>query len=413
MPLTRLFAVLAGFLILGCATWAVIDSAKLTGAHAALVCSLAVGTSVGAFVMARSHWLAGLAIALAVVCGEGYGMLMTAERIVAMREAVQSPARQVAEQRSKAKDRLQSAEAALAAAPTTSPRLEAATAAKGEADRAAIAKAAEKSCSENCRKLLEAAVASSKAELDEARREIVGERGRMAAAVETERTVLAGLQMPSSTGTALADRLGLAPWLLDLMAACLLTLGANGLAAVLIAWGSHVARATPVLPLKQSVSRLASEPATRAWEPAEETQALRIEATLEPSEQPVDIPANTTITFDQSTPQKQPAVIEPSNQTAVAQPEPTTNVTPLVVGSIARFLLQGVAPAEGSRVELVELFVGYRRWCHVSGLAPVGAERFADQLSDVCAKAGIMTRRARGKVFVVDVSLAIPLSASG
>jgi hypothetical protein len=412
MPLTRLFAVLAGFLILGCATWAVIDSAKLTGAHAALVCSLAVGTSVGAFVMARSHWLAGLAIALAVVCGEGYGMLMTAERIVAMREAAQSPARQVAEQRTKAKDRLQSAEAALAAAPTTSRRLEAATAAKGEADRAAIAKAAEKSCSENCRKLLEAAVASSKAELDEARREIVGERERMAAAVETDRTVLAGLQMPSSTGTALADRLGLAPWLLDLMAACLLTLGANGLAAVLIAWGSHVALTTPVPPLKQSVPRPASEPAARASEPAEETQALKIEAAPEPSEQPADIP-NATIAFDQSTPQKQPEAVEPSNQTAVAQPEPTTNVTPLVVGSIARFLLQGVAPAEGSRVELVELFVGYRRWCHVYGLAPVGAERFADQLSDVCAKAGIMTRRARGKVFVVDVSLALPLSASG
>jgi hypothetical protein len=84
-----------------------------------------------------------------------------------------------------------------------------------------------------------------------------------------------------------------------------------------------------------------------------------------------------------------------------------------VVGSIARFLLQGVTPAQGSRVELVELFVGYRHWCHARGLAPVGAERFADQLSDVCEKAGIATRRARGKVFVVDVSLAHSVSASG
>jgi hypothetical protein len=257
MPLTRLFAVLAGFLILGCATWAVIDSAKLTGAHAALVCSLAVGTSVGAFVMARSNWMAGLAIALAVVCGEGYGMLMTVERIVAMREAAQSPARLVAEQQVKAKDRLKSAEAALFAAPATSHRLEAATAAKGEADRAAIAKAAEKNCSENCRKLLEAAVASSKTELDEARREIAAERGRLAAAVETERAVLTELRMPPSTGTALADRLGLAPWLLDLMAACLLTLGANGLAAVLIAWGSHVARPVPSLASELPVPRRA------------------------------------------------------------------------------------------------------------------------------------------------------------
>lgn len=41
------------------------------------------------------------------------------------------------------------------------------------------------------------------------------------------------------SGTALADRIGMAPWQLDVMMAGLLTLGSNVLAGVLIAWGAH------------------------------------------------------------------------------------------------------------------------------------------------------------------------------
>jgi hypothetical protein len=402
MSMTRLFAVLAGLLILGCATWAVIDSAKLAGAHAALVSSLAIGTAVGAFVMARSNWMAGLAIALAVVCGEGYGMLMTAERIVAMREAAQAPARRMAEQQTKVKERLTAAEAALAAMPAASPRLEAAIVAKGEADRAAINKAAEKSCSENCRKLLEAAVASARIELDDARREIADQRNRLGVIVDTERTAITSLQMPPSSGTALADRLGLAPWLLDLMAACLLTLGANGLAAVLIAWGSHVASATPTLvPMPE-------QQATNLAVPFEAHAALPVQIETPPEGgQPVVV---------------QSVAIPARAQSAPAAPEmaPTTKFTSLAVGSppkprlvaseempigsVVGIMVSLIEPGAG-RTEIADAYSAYQAACAVAGKRPIGPDAFADPIAKMCKGAGIKIEVDGDDVYLVGVKI--------
>ena len=403
MSMTRLFAVLAGLLILGCATWEVIDSAKLAGAHAALVSSLAIGTAVGAFVMARSHWLAGLVIALAVVCGEGYGMLMTAERIVAMREAAQAPARRMAEQQTKVKERLTVAEAALAAMPAASPRLEAAIVAKGEADRAAIAKAAEKSCSENCRKLLEAAVASARIELDDARREIADQRNRLGAIVDKERTAITSLHMPPTSGTALADRLGLAPWLLDLMAACLLTLGANGLAAVLIAWGSHVASTTPILVSisEQSAANLAV--------PSEAHAALPVQIeTPQEGGQPVVV---------------QSAAIPALAQSALAAPDPApvTNFTSLAVGSsppkprlvaseempigsVVGIMVSLIEPGSG-RTEIADAYSAYQAACAVVGKRPIGPDAFADPIAKMCKGAGIKIEVDGDDVYLVGVKI--------
>ena len=69
------------------------------------------------------------------------------------------------------------------------------------------------------------------------------------------------------SATPLADRIGVKPWVLDLIAAALLSLGANGLAAVLMAFGSRPGpqRGVPVLgtpqtPATAAVPRCPSAP---------------------------------------------------------------------------------------------------------------------------------------------------------
>lgn len=235
----RGLAIATGVLLLACATWAVIDASKLDTAHSVLVGAMAVGTAMGAVVLARSSFWVGTLMLLAVLCGESYGMLATAERIIVAREATQRPARQVMEARREAASRLQAAEAALRDAPVSSERLRVATVAKAKADEAVIAKSAEKSCAVNCRELLVGAAATAEREVDAARRELGDRREQLQKDVERLRGELAAIKVPSVSGTALADRIGIAPWQLDVVMAGLLTLGSNVLAGVLIAWGAH------------------------------------------------------------------------------------------------------------------------------------------------------------------------------
>lgn len=235
----RGLAIATGVLLLACATWAVIDASKLDTAHSVLVGAMAVGTAMGAVVLARSSFWVGTLMLLAVLCGESYGMLATAERIIVAREATQRPARQAMEARREAASRLQAAEAALRDAPVSSERLRVATVAKAKADEAVITKSAEKACAVNCRELLVGAAATAEREVDAARRELGDRREQLQKEVERLRGELAAIKVPTISGTALADRIGIAPWQLDVVMAGLLTLGSNVLAGVLIAWGAH------------------------------------------------------------------------------------------------------------------------------------------------------------------------------
>lgn len=235
----RRIAIGTGLFLLAASTWAVIDASKLDTAHSVLVGAMAVGTAMGAVVLARSSFWVGTLMLLAVLCGESYGMLATAERIIVAREATQRPARQAMEARRDAASQLQAAEAALRDAPVSSERLRVATVAKAKADEAVIAKSAEKSCAVNCRELLVGAAATAEREVDAARRELGDRREQLQKDVERLRGELAAIKVPSVSGTALADRIGIAPWQLDVVMAGLLTLGSNVLAGVLIAWGAH------------------------------------------------------------------------------------------------------------------------------------------------------------------------------
>ena len=137
------------------------------------------------------HWQA-ILLAVLIIAGEAYWVLINAEREVANLDVTAAP---VAEQR-----------ASRAAAVS---RLAQAEARKTRADEAAISEAAKKDCASNCAKLL--LTGQQQAELD----------------LKEAREALTRLPEPRSV-TPLSDRLGIAPWAWDLLLAGLRSLGILG-----------------------------------------------------------------------------------------------------------------------------------------------------------------------------------------
>ncbi len=188
--------------------------------HAAIIIAVASGVVVAAIAigrcMAERRILLALTMLVCMLAGEAYGLLQTAERVIAVREAGEAP---ILANDTKRKAGLQ--------------RIKDAEDAKRKADAAVVEKAAEKSCVSNCRTLLEGAVTAAKLELDKARDDL-------------------GQLPPAKSATPLADRLGIAGWTLDLVQAALASIGANGLGATLLAFGSHGGRrrkdADPIQP---------------------------------------------------------------------------------------------------------------------------------------------------------------------
>jgi hypothetical protein len=175
--------------------------------HAVLTLAIAAGVGVGALCIgaaweARRYGLA-LAIITAVVAGEVYGFVLTAERLITAREQAQAPLRASKAERAEAAKRLSTAEAA-----------------KRDADAAVVQKAAEKGCRENCSKLLQGQVDAAALEVQKAR-----------AATDTKK--------PLASPTPLADRLGVPAWIVDVVTAALGSIAANGLGCCLLAFAGH------------------------------------------------------------------------------------------------------------------------------------------------------------------------------
>jgi hypothetical protein len=252
-------AAVVGFVIIGCVVHASImaSGGYETGAAPlmiALGCGLAIGSIAVGMAWGDRRWLVTLGLIIALVAGEAYALLLTAERVTAHREAQQAPLKAEAVNRAKAAQRVAKAERALVDAGKDTPRLTRALIAKKAADEAVIAKSAERGCANNCRALLEQQVAVALAEINSARTEAASVG---AAAQHDLDEARAALEVLPSSGSAspLADRLGVAGWELDLTAAALASLAANGLAAMLIAFGvhgmlaaRHVASAEPLSP---------------------------------------------------------------------------------------------------------------------------------------------------------------------
>jgi hypothetical protein len=145
----RVAAALAGVLIVGAtAHVTIIATGGYSTPHAVLTMAIAAGVSVGALCIGAAWsgerrplavWLA-----LAIVAGEAFGFLSTAERLIVSREAAQAPLRQATEAHAEASERVRNAETVVARLPVTSPRLEAAKVAKVIADGAAVQRSAER-----------------------------------------------------------------------------------------------------------------------------------------------------------------------------------------------------------------------------------------------------------------------------
>jgi hypothetical protein len=244
----RLAAILTGAIILAAVTNMNIDAGFGHGSpQACLMLAVAAGVGVSAFVVGAA-WDSnrrGLAVGLvlAVAVGEFFNLTATAERLVAGRELAQAPLRASQDDLAAATKRATDARAAREKAKTTtSMRLEKAEAAKRAADAAVVTKASEKGCVSNCAKLLQKAVDDAAAEVAVARAELTEAAHRAEGELRVAEAALAAIKSPPSA-TPLADRLGLAPWIIDLLHSALGSVAANGLAFLLIAFGAHRWRA--------------------------------------------------------------------------------------------------------------------------------------------------------------------------
>ena len=208
-----------------------------------IVATVAAGVALGAVVIghavSQGRTLLALWLALAMLSGEAFGLLSTAERYVVAREGQQAPLKKAAELHAAAIERVAAAEKSVSNSSKTSARLQIAEVTLNDADAKVRASAADRGCRENCRALLQAQVDAARKDVDEARSELSKTMELRNDELSAARADVEAHPMPASA-TPLADRLGVAPWALDLFMAVLGAFGANGLAAGLLAYSAHV-----------------------------------------------------------------------------------------------------------------------------------------------------------------------------
>jgi hypothetical protein len=212
------------------------------GSHAYITLTVAAGVAVASILVGRA-WgerrrTLAVCLVIAIAAGEVYAFLGTAERLTAAREASQAPLRQAMEARQKLEARVAKAEAALAALPEASARFREAMQGKMAADAAVVTKSAERGCAAYCRLLLQAQADQNQQEVEAARRDMAENRVRLEQAVADAKGELAAFKAPPSPSP-LADRIGWQTWVLDLVMAGLGSLSANGLACLMMVFGSH------------------------------------------------------------------------------------------------------------------------------------------------------------------------------
>lgn len=202
------------------------------GAHALVVASLSAGVFAGARVVGAGVTGRIAAMIIAALCaGELYNLFATAERIVVERETGSAPLKAALDQHNKAVSNLN----ALQSAPVTSARLSLALEAEAKAQAAYEKELREGGRCKSICNGLKAKAAEAEAAVTAAASEA---QNLHLAAIETAKADVAANPVPASA-TPLADRIGWAPSTLDLLMAGLLSIGANGLAGVLVAYGAH------------------------------------------------------------------------------------------------------------------------------------------------------------------------------
>jgi hypothetical protein len=201
---TRLLAFIAGSGLLSAVTWANIDHGHLTGSSAYLAAFTALGICVAALTIQHvSSKALAATFCLALVAGEGSNLIQIAERNVTARDAIAATVTSGNDAGAAARQRALAADAALAAHRTRASEL-----------------VATKSCADACRTLLQAQDAALATDVAAARKSV------------SEATV-------TRSANPLAARLGVQPWVLDLVSALIASVAVNGLAFALICFSSH------------------------------------------------------------------------------------------------------------------------------------------------------------------------------
>ncbi len=353
----RFICIAFGLAILGAAAHVTIEhTGGYQSPHAVLTIAIAAGVGIGSLTLGAA-WRSGryvlvLATAVALLCGELFGLVRTAERLIAAREAAQAPHRDAARTRQDATQEAAQLRAALGAMPTTSPRLTAATKAKQQADAAVVAQASLRGCRKNCRQLLQDQVDRAAAEIEAARAEVTRRHQFAALAATKAQRALAALP-PGRSGTPLADRLGVAPWVVDLVTAALGAIGANGLAACLIVFGAHAA--------------------PRRVDNIDCVDAVTVKA----------VPAK----------RSKPKLIA-ANDRPIYGP--------------ADFIADMLDPAPGVRTEFEEILIAYKTACDRRGMRSVGGDAFFETLGELCTEVGIQSETMGDHIYLLDVKIAPP-----
>lgn len=226
-------ATATGVAILAATTNAnVIQTGGYLTSHALLVAALSLGVFAGARVVgAGACGKVAVVIVAALLAGEAFNFSATAERIVVEREAGAAPLKDAAAKHTAALEKLRQIETDRA----SSPRLVMASEAKEAADAAYDKELREGG---RCKTICNGLKAKAEAAQVEVTAAATEAQKLHAAAIEAAKAEVEANPLPASA-TPLADRLGWAPWVLDLVMAGLLSVGANGLAGTLIAFGAH------------------------------------------------------------------------------------------------------------------------------------------------------------------------------
>jgi hypothetical protein len=303
-------AIAAGAIIVAAvAHVSILASGGYAAPGAPLQVSVALGLIVGAVCVGiawrERRWFIAACLVVALLAGESFAIIMTAERTLAARDVAVAPIRDAETARSAALARLARAESAKLAS-----------------DTSALTEAAKPGCRKECRNLIEGAKADAQRELDSARAAL-------------------GTAPAPRSASLLADRLGIAGWALDLLTAALASIGANGMGAALIAFGSHGRR-----------------------DPQQPSQAA-------------------------------PAAVEIIQPNAIGPP---------ATAHAARFALEALAPADVT-TPVVRLHGAYRDWCARHGFSPLPAREIARALDELFRRAGLAVTEIDGTRHLVGAKL--------
>lgn len=313
-----------------------VPQAKLT---IAIACGVAVASIAFGLAIARRQWGFVVTFTVVLLAGEAAGMIATGERVLVGRDAAAEPIRIASIKREQAQRRLNDA---LAVRISTTPRLDAAQKAKQAADAAVAREASAKTCLRNCRELLNKAVDDAAGEVAAARADMENQQRAALREVQAAKAALDELPAPKSE-TLLADKIHMNGATLDLILAALISLGANGLGATLLAFGVH------------SGHRHENRPA-KEWPSAVETTARPL----------VSVPAVANVASND----RLPALVLP------ATPDQ----------HVAGFGLATMKPAKRGRIAFNDLPAAYFDWCAEKQIPPLPARDFTIAMSKLLSE---------------------------